>query len=125
MHGDNQGPEGSKLRLERIPVCSSILVDGLNENTCKDTIQLYFESNGRSGGDIVSHVERITKSSAVVHFEKASGSIVFHLSFRFLNIRRNFQGKSRFATRARHLNMLNQATDCLLVLIKSLLGRHR
>lgn len=121
MHGDNQGPEGSKLRLERIPVCSSILVDGLNENTCKDTIQLYFESNGRSGGDIVSHVERITKSSAVVHFEKASGSIVFHLSFRFLNIRRNFQGKSRFATRARHLNMLNQATDCLLVLIKSLL----
>ena len=119
MHGNNKGPEGSKLRLERIPVCSSILVDGLNENTCKDTIQLYFESNRRSGGDIVSHVERITKSSAVVHFEKASGRIVFYPSFRFLNIRRNFPRKSRLATR--HLNMLNQATDCLLVLMKSVL----
>ena len=95
MHGNNKEPEGSKLRLERIPVCSSILVDGLNENTCKDTIQLYFESNRRSGGDIVSHVERITKSSAVVHFEKASGSIVFHLSFRFLNIKRNFPRKKQ------------------------------
>ena len=95
MHGDNQGPEGSKLRLERIPVCSSILVEGLNENTSKDTIQLYFESNRHSGGDIVSHVERITKSSAVVHFEKASGSIVFHLSFRSLNTRRNFSEKKQ------------------------------
>lgn len=95
MHGDNQGPEGSKLRLERIPVCSSILVEGLNENTSKDTIQLYFESNRHSGGDIVSHVERITKSSAVVHFEKASGSIIFPLSFRFLNTKRNFSGKKQ------------------------------
>ena len=41
--------------------------------------------------------------------------------FAFLILGENFQGKSRFATRARHLNMLNQATDCLLVLIKSLL----
>ncbi|XP_022787787.1 poly [ADP-ribose] polymerase 14-like [Stylophora pistillata] len=72
VHGDNKGPEGSKPRLERVPVCSSILVEGISENTSMDTIQLYFESNRRSGGDIVSHVERITKSSAIVHFEKAS-----------------------------------------------------
>ncbi|CAH3042637.1 unnamed protein product [Pocillopora meandrina] len=93
VHGNNKGPEGSKLRLERIPVCSSILVDGLNENTCKDTIQLYFESNRRSGGDIVSHVERITKSSAVVHFEKASavqsviGKVVHKLDDKNLEVR--------------------------------------
>lgn len=95
MHGDSKGPEGSKLRLERIPVCSSILVEGLDESTSKDTILLYFESNRRSGGDIVSHVERITKSNAVVHFEKASGSILFHFSFRFLNARRNFSLKKQ------------------------------
>ena len=90
VHGDDKGPEGSKLRLERVPVCSSILVEGINANTSMDTIQLYFESNRHSGGDIVSHVERITKSSAIVHFEKASGKIVFNLSFRFRNTRRNF-----------------------------------
>ena len=119
MHGDNQGPEGSKLRLERIPVCSSIFVEGLNENTSNGTIQLYFESNRHSGGDIVSHVERITKSSAVVHFENASGSIVFHLSFRSLILGETFQRKSRFATH--HLNMLDHATDYILILIKSVL----
>ena len=38
--------------------------------------------------------------------------------FAFLILGENFQEKSRFATR--HLNMLNQATDCLHVLVKSL-----
>ena len=132
MHGNNKGPEGSKLRLERIPVCSSILVDGLNENTCKDTIQLYFESNRRSGGDIVSHVERITKSSAVVHFEKASGSIVFHLSFRFLNIRRKFSGKKQVCysrSSSQHAQSGHRLPTCSykIAVIKGMLqlGRHR
>lgn len=71
VHGDARGLEGSKLRLERAPVCSCVLVSGLKDDTSEETIQLYFE-NKRSGGNVVSKVERETKNSALVYFEDPS-----------------------------------------------------
>lgn len=71
VHGDERGLEGSKLRLEHAPVCSCVLVSGLKDETTEETIQLYFE-NKRSGGNVVSKVERETKNSALVYFQDPS-----------------------------------------------------
>ena len=77
VHGDARGLEGSKLRLEHVPICSCILVQGLKESTSNETVQLYFE-NKRGGGNVVSHVEPRTKNSALVYFEDpASKEILF------------------------------------------------
>lgn len=83
VHGDERGLEGSKLRLEHAPVCSCVLVSGLKDETTEETIQLYFE-NKRSGGNVVSKVERETKNSALVYFQDPSSkkplSLVYRLS---------------------------------------------
>ena len=72
VHNDTKGLEGRKLRLERVPVCTSILVTGLRDDSTDDTIQVYFENEKRSGGSDVSKVERIWKDKAVVSFEDSS-----------------------------------------------------
>ena len=69
VSNDKKGLEGKKPRLERVPVCSCILVTGLKKETTDDTIQLYFENEKRSGGKDVSEVERFRKDQALVHFE--------------------------------------------------------
>ena len=69
---DRKGLEGKKPRLERVPVCSCILVTGLNKETTDDTIELYFENEKRSGGRYVSQVERKSKDQALVYFEDPS-----------------------------------------------------
>ena len=96
VHGDERGLEGSKLRLERAPVCSCVLVSGLRDETTEDTIQLYFE-NKRSGGNVVSKVERETKSSALVYFRDPSSkktlSSVYRLSVPTLEVRLRTQTK--------------------------------
>lgn len=63
------------LQLERVPICNCIYVKGL---MCEETlelttvIQLYFESEKRSGGGDVSTVERIGKDEVLVYFEDHS-----------------------------------------------------
>lgn len=85
VHGDARGLEGSKLRLENVPVCSCVQVQGLKEETSNETIQLYFEHK-RGGGNIVSHVERKTKTSALVYFEDPSSKkILFAFSFNLMS----------------------------------------
>lgn len=63
--------------MERVPVCSCVMVTGLNEKTTDDTIQLYFENTRRSGGNIVKHVERKTKDSAIVYFGDPKSKAAF------------------------------------------------
>ena len=69
VHKDTKGLDKSKPRLERVPICSSILVTGLKDETSDDTIELYFENEKRSGGKDVSRVERKGKDEALVSFQ--------------------------------------------------------
>ena len=69
VNNDKKGLEGKKPRLERVPVCSCILVTGLKRESSDHTIDLYFDNEKRSGGRDVSRVERIRKDQALVHFE--------------------------------------------------------
>ena len=72
VHKDNKGVEGSKPRLERVPVCTCIQVTGLKVESSDDTIWLYFENEKRSGGKDVQMVERKWKDEALVFFEDPS-----------------------------------------------------
>ena len=69
VHKDHKGLDKCKLRLERVPICTSILVTGLKSETSHDALHLYFENEKRSGGKDVSHVERKSKDKAIVSFE--------------------------------------------------------
>ena len=75
VHKDKKGLEGRKPRLERVPVCTSILVTGLRDESTDDTIHLYFENRKRSGGSDVIKVERVWKDEAVVSFEDSSSKL--------------------------------------------------
>ena len=77
MSKDRKGLEGKKPHLERVPICSCILVTGLKKETTDDTIELYFDNEKRSGGKDVSQVERKGKDEALVYFEDASSKIHF------------------------------------------------
>ncbi|XP_078364642.1 protein mono-ADP-ribosyltransferase PARP14-like isoform X2 [Oculina patagonica] len=72
VNKDRKGLEGKKPRVDRVPICSCILVTGLKKETTDDTIELYFENEKRSGGKDVSQVERKGKDHALVHFEDPS-----------------------------------------------------
>lgn len=58
--------------MDRVPICSCVLVTGLKKETTDDTIELYFENEKRSGGKDVSQVERKGKDQALVYFEDPS-----------------------------------------------------
>lgn len=73
--------EGKKPHLERVPICSCVLVTGLKKETTDDTIQLYFENEKRSGGKDVSQVERRGNDQALVYFEDPSSKIHFYTFF--------------------------------------------
>lgn len=79
---DRKGLEGKKPHLERVPICSCILVTGLKKETTDDTIELYFENEKRSGGKDVSQVERKGNDEALVYFEDASSKMHFFIQAR-------------------------------------------
>ena len=79
VHKDKKGLEGRNPRLERVPICTDILVTGLRDESTDDTIQLYFENEKRSGGSDVIKVERIWKDEAVVSFEDPSSKDTLHI----------------------------------------------
>ena len=62
---DRKGLEGKKPHLERVPICSCVLVTGLQKETTDDTIELYFDNEKRSGGKDVSQVERKGEDQAL------------------------------------------------------------
>ena len=69
VHKDRKGLNKCKLRLERVPICTSVLVTGLRSETSHDAIHYYFENERKSGGKYVRHVERKAKDKAIVYFE--------------------------------------------------------
>ena len=72
--------EGMKPHLERVPICSCVLVTGLKKETTDNTIELYFDNEKRSGGKDVTLVERRGKDQALIYFQDPSSKISFYHS---------------------------------------------
>ena len=71
--GEKRGLDSAKVVIEQVPVCTSIVVSGISENTTHDAIELHFESRRNSGGPVKS-VDFVPKSGrAVVVFEDPKG----------------------------------------------------
>ena len=64
--------DAAKVTIEQVPVCTSIVVSGISDNTTRDAIELYFES-GRYGGGPVERVELLNGGRAVVVFQDPKG----------------------------------------------------
>ena len=72
--GEKRGLDSAKVSIERVPVCTSIIVTGLSDNTTHDAIELHFESRRNSGGP-VERVDFVPGSGrAVVAFKDPRGS---------------------------------------------------
>lgn len=71
--GEKRGLDSAKVVIEQVPVCTSIVVSGISENTTHDAIELHFESRRNSGGPVKS-VHFVPKSGrAVVVFQDPRG----------------------------------------------------
>ena len=71
--GEKRGLDSAKVTIEQVPVCTSIVVSGISENTTHDAIELHFESRRNSGGPVES-VHFVPKSGrAVVVFQDRRG----------------------------------------------------
>ena len=77
INKDPEGLEGSKLRVKRAPICSSVLVSGLSEKTTGETIQLYFEHRKNGGGDVDRLEYEEGSQTAVVYFKDCKGTNLF------------------------------------------------
>ena len=80
--GEKRCLDSAKVSIEQVPVCTSILVNGLSDNTTRDAIKLHFES-GRNSGGLVKEVRFVPGSGrAVVMFEDPRGSyLIFWFTF--------------------------------------------
>ena len=66
--------DSARVVLERVKVCSSILVKGFSGKTTKDALCLYFENTKRSAGGPVEKVDlKSGDKHAVVHFADPKG----------------------------------------------------
>ena len=71
--GEKRGLNSAKVTIEQVPVCRSIVVSGMSDNTTHDAIQLHFESRRNSGVPVES-VHFVPESGrAVVVFEDPKG----------------------------------------------------
>ena len=75
INKDPKGLEGSKPRVKRAPICSSVLVTGLSKKTTGETIQLYFEHKRSGGGDVDRLEYEEGSQTAVVYFKEPKGRI--------------------------------------------------
>ena len=68
-----RGVDSAKVTIEQVPVCTSIVVSGISDDTTHDAIELYFESP-RYGGGPVERAEFLPKGGrAVVVFQDPKG----------------------------------------------------
>ena len=77
--GEKRCLDSTKVSIEQVPVCSSILVSGLSDNTTPDAIKLHFES-GRNSGGLVKGVQFVPGSGRAV-FEDPRGSYLISLVY--------------------------------------------
>ena len=65
--------KGKKLSVSRVPVSSSILVEGLEENIAMDTVENYFESKRSHGGPVEKVHMQSEERRCCVYFEDSAG----------------------------------------------------
>ena len=71
--GERQGLDSTKVCIERVPLCKSILVSGISPKTTHDSIALYFESRQSNGGPVNKVKFEPGSERAVVIFENPKG----------------------------------------------------
>lgn len=71
--GEKRGLDSAKVSIERVPVCASILVSGISDDTTHDAIELYFESQRNSGGPVAKVQFQPKSGRAVVAFQDPRG----------------------------------------------------
>ena len=65
--------DSARVRIQRVPVCRSILVSGISEDTTQDAIELCFESLRNNGGPVEKVRFKPKSGRAVVVFQNSSG----------------------------------------------------
>ena len=87
--------DSARVVLERVEVCSSILVKGFSGKTTKDALCLYFENTKRSAGGTVEKVDlKSGDKHAVVHFSDPKGKQLQIASRRGLEVSGHLQFNS-------------------------------
>ena len=65
--------DSARVTIQRLPVCRSILVSGISEDTTQDAIELFFESPRNNGGPVETVRFKPESGRAVVVFQNSSG----------------------------------------------------
>ena len=65
--------DSARVTIQQVPVCRSILVSGISENTTQDAIELFFESARNHGGPVETVRFKPESDRAVVVFQNSTG----------------------------------------------------
>ena len=71
--GEKRGMDSAGVTIQRVPVCRSILVSGISEDTTQDAIELFFESPRYNGGPVETVRFKPESGRAVVVFQNSTG----------------------------------------------------
>ena len=74
IKGERSGLDSAKVSIEQVPVCRSILVSGLSDDTTRDAVELHFENPIKCGGPVETVHFAPRSGRAVVVFEDPRGS---------------------------------------------------
>ena len=70
---ERRGLESARVTIQRVPVCRSILVSGISEDTNQDAIELFFESPRNNGGPVETVRFKPESVQAVLVFQNSTG----------------------------------------------------
>ena len=65
--------DSARVTIQQVPVCRSILVSGISEDTTQDAIELFFESPRNNGGPVETVRFKPESDRAVVVFQNSTG----------------------------------------------------
>ena len=65
--------DSARVTIQRLPVCRSILVSGISDDTTQDAIELFFESPRNNGGPVETVRFKPESGRALVVFQNSSG----------------------------------------------------
>ena len=63
----------AQVTIQQVPVCRSILVSSISEDTTQDAIELFFESPRNNGGPVETVRFKPESGRAVVVFQNSTG----------------------------------------------------
>ena len=65
--------DSARVTIQQVPVCRSILVSSISEDTTQDAIELFFESPRNNGGPVETVRFKPESGRAVVVFQNSTG----------------------------------------------------